>query len=151
MYTVDREAAAMNTRKKMLRAFADDIVERALCDEVEPSASHFDHLESSEASLWLDADDAPWDAPVTSLVDGIDRMSLVDRAGLARRITRLLDGDLTLTGADELLSLLRSAIVDDCKADIRGQLDARFDLAAVADATVRDRALCFAELSREQA
>lgn len=111
--------AATDYRRVQLNEFAKDIT----------SAEQFTHLEADEASTWLRAKDAvPFQTDaVGALLDAVTG----DAIGRAERLNELLHRVLTGVMADDLIELrdlLRAYLIDECKRDIRLQLEASFEI-----------------------
>lgn len=99
-----------------------------LAQIAEDSGPELDHtggtlltLENFEASEWLTATDAPKDAAIQLLLDGLCEMSGSDATRLNTLFVRLLCSP-SFDDMGEIRDSLRSILIDGCKSEISREL-----------------------------
>lgn len=110
----------MHTRHGLLEQIAAD------------SADHgaFDFLENYEASEWLTAADAPADAAIGHLLDGLSELQGAEAKRVNMLLTRLLI-DVSFDDLGQLRDVFRTLIHDGCFAEIGREIEANYDLDAI--------------------
>jgi len=107
----------MDTRDGIIRSFIDEGIDPA------------EHLETFEASEWLTATDAPKDAAVNMLLDGMSEAKPAEVARLNRLIVSLLV-DVSADKLIEFRDTVRSLVIDQCKAEIAREFQ-QYDVDAI--------------------
>lgn len=116
------------------------LIERLVLDGDLACGDDLDYVEHDDAVTWLSNPGTLIDAAVSALDDGVAELTHADLKRLNTLLIRVLSPAMSADDLLELRDLLRSALLDGSRQQLRTAIDDTVDFARVAHARERDAA-----------